>query len=249
MAGDDLQIRLELFEGPLDLLLHLIRVHEYDVFDIPIAEVTHQYNQYLDLMQELNLNVAADYLVMSATLMRIKSRLLLPRLDGEDEDEEDPRTELVQQLLEYQRYREAAMEIAERPMLGRDVFARKFESPDLREAAADSQYLEVDIYQLMAALREVIKHLPADAVHQIKMQRVSIRERMAQLLDVLRSRSSMLFTELFAGDVDRTAVIVTFLALLELTRQKMLRVTQIDRFGPIRIVPLITSQTEPEDVT
>jgi len=249
MAGDDLQIRLELFEGPLDLLLHLIRVHEYDVFDIPIAEVTHQYNQYLDLMQELNLNVAADYLVMSATLMRIKSRLLLPRLDGEDEDEEDPRTELVQQLLEYQRYREAAMEIAERPMLGRDVFARKFESPDLREAAADSQYLEVDIYQLMAALREVIKHLPADAVHQIKMQRVSIRERMAQLLDVLRSRSSMLFTELFAGDVDRPAVIVTFLALLELTRQKMLRVTQIDRFGPIRIVPLITSQTEPEDVT
>ncbi len=249
MAGEDLQIRLELFEGPLDLLLHLIRVHEYDIFDIPIAEVTHQYNQYLDLMQELNLNVAADYLVMSATLMRIKSRLLLPRLDGEDEEEEDPRTELVQQLLEYQRYREAAMEIAERPMLGRDVFARKFESPDLREAAADSQYLEVDIFQLMAALREVIKHLPADAVHQIKTQRVSIRERMAQLLEMLRSRSSMLFTELFVGDVDRPAVIVTFLALLELTRQKMLRVTQIDRFGPIRIVPLITSQTEPEDVT
>ncbi len=249
MAGEDLQIRLELFEGPLDLLLHLIRVHEYDIFDIPIAEVTHQYNQYLDLMQELNLNVAADYLVMSATLMRIKSRLLLPRLDGEDEEEEDPRTELVQQLLEYQRYREAAMEIAERPMLGRDVFARKFESPDLREAAADSQYLEVDIFQLIAALREVIKHLPADAVHQIKTQRVSIRERMAQLLEMLRSRSSMLFTELFVGDVDRPAVIVTFLALLELTRQKMLRVTQIDRFGPIRIVPLITSQTEPEDVT
>jgi segregation and condensation protein A len=204
---------------------------------------------YLDLMRELNLNVAAEYLVMSATLMRIKSRLLLPRLDDEDEEEEDPRAELVQQLLEYQKFREAALEISERPILGRDVFARKFESPDLRDAAHDGQYLEVDIYQLMAALREVIKNLPADAVHQITTSRVSVRERMTQMLDLLRGRTSMLFAELFAADVDRAAVIISFLALLELIRQKMIKITQIDRFGPIRITPLITQPTEAGDAS
>jgi len=247
MEGGDLQIRLDLFEGPLDLLLHLIRVHEYDIFDIPIADVVHQFNQYLDFMRELNLNIASEYLVMSATLLRIKSRLLLPRSD-EDEEEEDPRAELVQQLLEYQKFREAALEIAERPMLGRDVFARKFESPDLRDVSLDAQYLEVDIYQLMAALRDVIKNLPADAVHQIQMSRVSVRERMSQILEALRTRTSILFAELFADDADRPAVIVTFLALLELVRQNMLKVTQIDRFGPIRIVPLITQPSEADDV-
>jgi len=241
MSGDNLQIHLDLFEGPLDLLLHLIREHEYDIFDIPIAEIAKQYNTYLDLMRELNLNVAGEYLVMSATLMRIKSRMLLPRV-AEDEEEEDPRAELVQQLLEYQQYREAALELGEKPMLGRDVFARKFLSPDLKDAEHDGQYLEVDIYQLMHALADVIKNMPSDEVHNIRVQRVSIRERMSQLLESLRDRSSMLFTELFAGDIDRPAVIVTFLALLELIKQTMVKATQIDRFGPIRIVPLLNQE-------
>ncbi|HPQ67646.1 MAG TPA: segregation/condensation protein A [bacterium] len=238
-SNQDLQVRLDLFEGPLDLLLHLIREHEYDIFDIPIAEIVRQYNDYLDLLRELDLNIASEYLVMSATLMRIKSRMLLPPSSEEDEEEVDPREELVQQLLEYQRFKEAAMEMGERPLLGRDVFARKFESPDLKEAEIEGQYLEVDIYQLMNALASVIKNLPKEAVHQIRLSRVSVRERMMQVLDLLRERTSLLFSELFSADKDKQAVVVTFLALLELIRQGMSKAMQIERFGPIRIMSLL----------
>jgi segregation and condensation protein A len=246
MSERELHVNLQVFEGPLDLLLHLVRVNEYDIFDIPIAEITRQYNDYLDLMRELNLNIAAEYLVMSATLLRVKSRLLLPTLGEGDAEEEDPRTELIQQLLEYQRYKEAAMEIIERPMLGRDVFARKFPSQDLADLPGDHTYLEVDVFQLLQALRHVIKNLPQDEVHQIQMGGMSIRERMAAVLDAIRERSSLLFTELFAGATSRADVIVTFLALLELVRQAMIKVTQIDPLGPIRLVSLLSQEPEGE---
>jgi segregation and condensation protein A len=242
MADGDLQISLDVFEGPLDLLLHLVRVNEYDIFDIPIAKIARQYNDYLDLLRELNLNVAGDYLVMSATLMRIKSRMLLPlEAVGEDGEEIDPREELVQQLLEYQRYKEAALEMLERPLLGRDVFARKFPSQELADAQMDSSYLEVDIYQLLQALRSVIKNLPKDAVHQIQMGGVSIRERMSAILEMIGERRSLRFEELFAGAASRGDVIATFLAMLELVRQAMIKVTQIDQHGPIRIASLLSS--------
>ncbi|MDP8222389.1 MAG: segregation/condensation protein A [Candidatus Lernaella stagnicola] len=247
MSQDDLQIRLDIFEGPLDLLLHLVRVNEYDIFDIPVADITHQFNEYLDLMQELNLNVAAEYLVMSATLMRVKSRLLLPPTEDEDGEEEDPRAELIQQLLEYQRFKEAAMEISERPMLGRDVFARKFPATDLSEAHGENAYLEVDIYQLLQAMRQVIKNLPSDQVHQIQMSGMSVREKMAELVDLFGKRSTVVFQELFRGAKTRGEVIVTFLALLELVRQSMLKVTQIDPTGPIRIQSLISDGREDDD--
>jgi segregation and condensation protein A len=240
MSQSDLRIQLDIFEGPLDLLMHLVRVNEYDIFDIPIAKITHQYNDYLDLMQELNLNVAGEYLVMSATLMRIKSRLLLPLTEIEEGEEEDPRTELIQQLLEYQRFKEAALEIGERPMLGRDVFTRGFPSQELAEALLDNSYLEVDIFQLLQAMRSVIKNLPKDEVHRIQASGMSMRERMSQVLEMLQTRSSMLFTELFSGALTRVDVIVTFLGVLELARQAMIKLTQIDEFGPIRVVSLIS---------
>lgn len=245
MSNSNLHIQLDLFEGPLDLLLHLIRAHEYDIMDIPIAEIARQYNKYLDIIQELNLNLASEYLVMSATLARIKSRMLLPPAEDEEE-EEDPRIELVQQLLEYQRYKEAALEISERPILGRDVFARKFPIQDSLGTAEEGQYIEVDIFQLMAALREVIQKMPQDSVHEIHTSRIGVRERMSQLLEQITDRSSMLLTELFATSPDRSYIIVTFLALLELIRQQMVMATQIDRFGPIRILPLFAKE-EPTD--
>jgi len=244
MTEKDLQIRLEIFEGPLDLLLHLVRVNEYDIFDIPIAEITGQFNDYLDLMRELNLNVAAEYLVMSATLMRVKSRLLLPPEENEEGEEVDPRTELVQQLLEYQRYREAAMEIGERPLLGRDVFARKFPSPELAGLQLDTGYLEVDVYQLLQALRDVIKHLPKDATHLVKMSGMSLRQRMADLLEMLRRSPTLLFTEFFRDVASVAEVVITFLGMLELVRQSMIKITQIDTLGPIRIVSLLSDEEE-----
>lgn len=248
MTQDDLQIHLDVFEGPLDLLLHLVRINEYDIFDIPVAVITRQFNEYLDLMKELDLNVAADYLVMSATLMRVKSRMLLPpEIDEEDGEEIDPREELVQQLLEYQRYKEAAMEIAERPMLGRDVFARKFPNSDLADARTENTYLEVDIYQLFQALRQVIKNLPADQVHKITVSGLSVRERMADLVATFRQRSNMLFTDLFTGATVRADVIVTFLALLELVHQSMVRLMQIDPLGPLRIQSMIGEEKEEND--
>lgn len=244
MTEKELQIRLEIFEGPLDLLLHLVRVNEYDIFDIPVSEITKQFNEYLDLMRELNLNIAAEYLVMSATLMRVKSRLLLPPEENEDGEEEDPRTELVQQLLEYQRFREAALEIGERPLLGRDVFARKFPSPELADLQVDTGYLEVDIYQLLQALRDVIKHLPKDATHLVRMSGMSLRERMASLLERLRRSPSMLFTEFFQDVATVADVVITFLGMLELVRQSMIKITQIDTLGPIRIVSLLSDEEE-----
>jgi segregation and condensation protein A len=244
MGEQDLRITLDIFEGPLDLLLHLVRVNEYDIFDIPIAAIVEQYNAYLETMRELNLNVAAEHLVMSATLLRIKSRMLLPvEAEGEGE-EEDPRAELVQQLLEYQRFKEAALEMLERPLLGRDVFARKFPSQDLSDAQTDNVYLEVDVYQLVQALRHVIKNLPKDQAHLVQLSGISIREKMSQILEALRARTTMLFVELFAADRTRSEVVVTFLAMLELVRQAMLKVTQIDPQGPIRIVSLLGSGEE-----
>jgi segregation and condensation protein A len=181
---------------------------------------------------------------MSATLLRIKSRMLLPvEAEGEGE-EEDPRAELVQQLLEYQRFKEAALEMLERPLLGRDVFARKFPSQDLSDAQTDNVYLEVDVYQLVQALRHVIKNLPKDQAHLVQLSGISIREKMSQILEALRARTTMLFVELFAADRTRSEVVVTFLAMLELVRQAMLKVTQIDPQGPIRIVSLLGSGEE-----
>jgi segregation and condensation protein A len=242
MGDRDLQITLDVFEGPLDLLLHLVRVNEYDIFDIPVAAIARQYNEYLDLMRDLNLNIAGEYLVMSATLLRVKSRMLLPlEAVNEDGEEVDPREELVQQLLEYQRYKEAAREMLERPLLGRDVFARKFPSQELADAAIDASYLDVDIYQLLQALRSVIKNLPQDVVHEVQLEGVSIREKMSAILETIRERRSLRFEELFAGDATRGEVIATFLAMLELVRQAMIKLTQIDLHGPIRIESLLSS--------
>ncbi len=235
---DEYRIRIDSFEGPLDLLLHLVRKNEYEIFDIPMAEITRQYLEFLDLMKELNIDVAGEYLVMAATLAKIKSAMLLPRPELEDgEQGPDPREELARQLLEYARYREAAAEIGDRPMLGRDVFARKFPSPELEEARQSSGYLEVEMSELLGAFREVLKRVPLDQrIHYIAPDRWSIRERMTQLTELLAAKGSVIFEQLFDEKTTKSEMITTFLALLELMKLRLVRVFQEDRLASIHVM-------------
>lgn len=241
---DEYRIRLDHFEGPLDLLLHLVRKNEYDIFDIPMAQITSQYLAFLDMMRQLDIEVAGEYLVMSATLARIKSALLLPRPESEDGDEgPDPREELARQLLEYARYREAAADFAQRPILGRDVFARKFPSPELDNARRDATYLEVDVFELIEAFRQVLKRVPIDQrVHMVRPDRFSIRERMSQITVLLGERPSMMFDQLFDPGTTKSEMITTFLAVLELMKMRLVRIFQQERLGPIHIMAQVVGR-------
>ena len=235
------RFQLEIFEGPLDLLLHLIKKNEVDVHDIPIATITDQYLAYLDLFEQLNLDLAGEYLVMAATLMQIKSRLLLPPAEGE-EDDDDPRDELVQQLAEYQRFRAAAGQLADRDRLDRDVFRRAAE--DVPDAEKELPPLrELDLADLIEALREVLKRLPEEKAHEILAERPAIRPRILAVLERLRS-GDVMFTDLFPLEASRREVIVTFLALLELVKMRAVRAVQSERFGPILLTLAVPRDAE-----
>ncbi|MGE0823291.1 MAG: ScpA family protein [Candidatus Binatia bacterium] len=236
------RVRLDIFEGPLDLLLHLVKKNEVELSDIPIAIITDQYLGYLELIQQLDLDVAGEYLVMAATLLHLKSRMLLPSEENpEEEDGEDPRAELARQLLEYQRFKEAAELLASRDQLDRDVFLR----PPLRDdtdTEPDIIY-DVSLGDLLDALQEVLKRAAPEVVHQVILEQVSLRERLVTILDVLRERSTVLFTDLFPPEATRLQMLTTFLALLELVRTRMARVQQEERFGPISLSLAVSSDT------
>jgi segregation and condensation protein A len=225
---------LEIFEGPLDLLLHLIKKNEVSVTDIPIATITEQYLATLDLMQTLSLDVAGEFLVMAATLIHIKSRMLLPAGDEEPDEEEgvDPRDELVRRLLEYQRYKDAAGELEQRDILTRDVFARA--APPLEEVVPRG-FREISIFELLGALKRVIERLPKDVVHEVTLDKVTVRGKMTLLLDKLRHQASVLFEALFDEARTRMDVVVTFLAMLELVKVRAIRILQEEMAGPIMI--------------
>jgi segregation and condensation protein A len=242
------RVKLNVFEGPLDLLLHLVKKNEVDLSDIPVATITDQYLAYLDLLQQLDLDVAGEYLVMAATLLHVKSRLLLPAEEAaEDEEGEDPRAELVRQLLEYQRFREAAETLNHRAVLERDVFAR----PPLRDevdAEPDIVY-DVSLGDLLDALQDVLKRAAPEAVHQVILEQVSLREQLCFILDVLRERTEVLFTDLFPTGTTRLQMLVTFLALLELVRMRMVQVQQEERFGPITLALSVSADAPlPESI-
>lgn len=229
-------VKLDNFEGPLDLLLHLIRKNEMDICDIPIAEITAQYLAVIDTMQQLNLDVAGEFLVMAATLLQIKSRLLLPQPEEEspEEEEVDPRAELVRRLLEYQKYKGAAEEFDTLPQLERDVFVRRqpaAERPEQEELEA------IGIFQLVEALRELLREHPEEAFHEVDVERLSVAERVQEILARLEGRDSLTFGELFGDRPGRGEVVVTFLALLELTRMQVLRLLQNSRLGTIWLFP------------
>jgi segregation and condensation protein A len=238
-SPDAYRVKLASFEGPLDLLIHLIRKHEVDIYDIPISLITEQYLGYITLMQELNLDVAGEFLVMASTLIHIKSRMLLPRPDPEQEDagpEEDPREALVRRLLEHQKYKAAAELLHDRETLR----AAQFMRPDARVAdAAGDAYepeLEVDLFSLLAAFRGVLERANRRPRMVLPPEQLSIQDRIHQLLSRLSETDACGFDELFAdGDGSRPFMIVTFLALLEMIRLKVIRVFQSGEFGDIRV--------------
>ena len=233
---EDYPVRLQNFEGPLDLLLHLIKKNEVDIYDIPIALVTQQYLDYLNLMQELNLDVAGDFLVMAATLIHIKSRTLLPRPDpAQDDPEEDPREALVRRLIEHQRFKAAAELLHEREIERSAQWAR----PDQRVSdvvgEAPEPEVEVDLFSLMVAFRQVLDRLRQRPVVRLPPEQMSIETRIEQLLARLSETEACGFEDLFADVQTRAGMIVTFLGLLEMIRLKLVRVFQQGNFGPIRV--------------
>ena len=227
-------VQLEMYEGPLDLLLHLIKKNEVSITDIPIATITEQYLATLDLMQSLSLDVAGEFLVMAATLIHIKSRMLLPAGEEEPDDEEgvDPREELVRRLLEYQRYKDAAVELEQRELLTRDVFVR---SAPPSEQAAPRGFRELSVFELLSALKQVLDRLPKDSIHEVTLDKITVREKMTLLLETLRSRGSVYFESLFSEVKSRLEVVVTFLAMLELVKVRAVRIFQDGLSEPIII--------------
>jgi segregation and condensation protein A len=227
-----LQVFLEAFEGPLDLLLYLIRRQNIDILDIPIAEITKQYVQYIELMKEMQLELAGEYLLMAAMLAEIKSRMLLPRPQAHEEDEEDPRAELVRRLQEYERYKKAAEDISELPRLERDVFMASAEAPERKVV---KKLPDVTLKELLIAFHDVLKR--AEMFTNLQMQRepLSVRQRMTEILTRVKTGSFTGFVELFDPEEGRMGVAVTFIAILELLKESMIEVVQSDEFAPLHV--------------
>ncbi len=228
---DAMKVLLETFEGPLDFLLYLIRKQNLDILDIPIADVTRQYMEYIDLMQELSLELAAEYLVMAAILAEIKSRMLLPRQETDPENpESDPRAELVRRLQEYERFKQAALDMDALHRLERDCFVVNADACDI---AGEKAQPPVDMPELVRALADVMKRVQLHAKHQVKLDALSIREKMTYILDTLQDQEHVEFTSLFKLDEGKLGVVVTFLGMLELLKQGLIDFVQTEIFAPI----------------
>ena len=226
-----LEIFLEAFEGPLDLLLYLIKRQNLDILDIPIAQITHQYIEYVELMKELHLELAADYLVMAAMLAEIKSRMLLPR-PVEEENEEDPRAELVRRLQEYERFKQAAEDIDEIPRMHRDNFPVSVKVPELKIVKA---LPKVELKELMLAFKDVLVRADMYTHHRVQLEPLSVRERMSMVLSKVRPDVFINFNELFSVEEGRAGVVVTFLAILELIKESLIELVQTAPYEPIHI--------------
>jgi len=229
---DALEVILESFEGPLDLLLYLIRRQNLDILDIPIAEITRQYVDYIDLMEDLRLELAADYLVMAAILAEIKSRLLLPRPPGAELIEDDPRADLVRRLQEYERFKKAAEDIEAMPRQDRDFFPA---TAEVGERTVVRIPPPVDLKELLLALKDVLKRADLFGRHNIRRDTLSVRQRMTDVLASLEDREFHPFESLFTIEEGRLGVVVAFLAILELAKENLIEITQNDAFAPIYV--------------
>lgn len=230
---DALEVFLESFEGPLDLLLYLIKRQNLDVLNIPIAQITEQYMEYVEYMQTARLDLAAEYLLMAAMLAEIKSRMLLPQRESED-DEDDPRAELIRRLQEYERFKQAAVEIDELPRMERDVF------PTQVEILKDEQKViepDVELRELLFALHGVMKRAEQLSDHRIQREAISVREKMTHVLATLSDKKFVVFDELFILDEGRQGIVVTFLAMLELLKGHLIDLVQAEAYAPIYIRP------------
>ncbi|MBN1676403.1 MAG: segregation/condensation protein A [Kiritimatiellae bacterium] len=243
IGQDDYKIRLEVFEGPLDLLLYLIKKEEVDIYDIPIERITSQYMEYLNLMRMLDLNIAGEFIVMAATLMMIKSRMLLPveqRPEVEEEEEDDPRWDLVRQLVEYKKFKEAAAYLQDRELHQENVFGRSVEDvPEENEPGLALQ--DVSIFDLIAAFNDALKRIKSEDLGQIFAEQFTVADKLEYILAVITREGQIRFSALFAGAVTRYEIVCTFLALLELIRLRQVNAVQDGRFGEIQIVKCATA--------
>ena len=232
---DALQVFLEAFEGPLDLLLYLIRRQNLDILDIPIAEITKQYMQYIEVMSELQLELAGEYLLMAAMLAEIKSRMLLPRMKSEDGLEEaDPRAELVRRLQEYERFKKAAEDIDRLQRMERDTLPT---SAELVERKVIKMVPQVTLQEMLLAFRDVVARANMFAHHHVQRERLSVRQRMSDILGALKQNAWVEFVRLFAPEEGRMGVTVTFSAILELMREGLIEIVQADVYGPLHVRP------------
>ena len=229
---DALEVILDAFEGPLDLLLYLIRRQNLDILDIPINEITRQYVEYIEMLQDVQFELAAEYLVMAAILAEIKSRMLLPRPAAEDGEESDPRAELVRRLQEYERFKQAAEDLDELPRVERDFALTEAFVEDKTEVRVPPQ---VDLRELLAALKDVMGRAELFTSHQISSEPLSVRERMSRIMSALRDNPYMEFQRLFDPEEGRMGIVVSFLALMELTREQLVDLVQNEPFGQIYI--------------
>ncbi|MFQ5469412.1 MAG: segregation and condensation protein A [Gammaproteobacteria bacterium] len=228
---DALEVFLEAFEGPLDLLLYMIKRQNLDILDIPIAEITYQYMEYVELMKDLRLELASEYLVMAAMLAEIKSRMLLPR-PVEEGDEEDPRAELVRRLQEYERYKQAAEEIDGMARLDRDIFVADAEGPDRKVVKLVPK---VALPEVLLAFQEVVARADMFSHHHIQMEPLSVRERMTAILEKIGDEEFTGFMELFTPEEGRMGVVVSLLAILELVKESLIEMVQTEIYGPIYV--------------
>ncbi len=229
-----LEVFLEAFEGPLDLLLYLIRRQNLDILEINVAQITEQYMQYVELMDAMQFELAAEYLVMSAMLAEIKSRMLLPRQQSAAEEEADPRADLIRRLQEYEQFKQAAEDMDALPRLERDVFLAAAEPPELRRERPQPQ---VELRELLLAFAEVARRAAMNVSHHVQMERLSTRERMAEILDRLKTPQFVPFASLFRVEEGRMGVVVTFLAIMELIKESLIEMVQSEPFGPIHVKP------------
>lgn len=230
------KIKLELFEGPLDLLLYLVKKDHLDICDIPIAQVTDQYLQYMELMRLLDLNIAGEFLVMASTLIHIKSKMLLPPEPKENEEEEegDPRSELIKKLLEYQKFKEAAGLLRQKELIRQNIFTRNPGPAPVN--SGEEVYFEASLFDLLSAFSKALKDIPRELFYEVIKDEFTVEEKIHDLLHVLLNESSLQLSHLFTKVKNQVEMVVTFLAVLELIRLKEIVIVQKDIFGEIQII-------------
>jgi len=239
-----LQVFLEAFEGPLDLLLYLIRRQNIDILDIPIAEISRQYVEYIELMKEMQLELAGEYLLMAAMLAEIKSRMLLPRPPTEEEEEEDPRAELVRRLQEYERFKKAAEDLSDLPRLERDVHQASAVAP---ERKITTKLPDVTLKELLLAFHDVLKRAEMFSHLHLQREPLSVRQRMSEILSRINASKFSGFSDLFDPEEGRMGVAVTFIAILELLRESMIEVVQSDAYAPLHVRAASSVRLVPDD--
>ncbi len=243
-----LQVFLEAFEGPLDLLLYLIRRQNIDILDIPIAEITQQYVQYIELMKEMQLELAGEYLLMAAMLAEIKSRMLLPRPQADEDEEDDPRAELVRRLQEYERFKKAAQDISDLPRLERDTFVATADAPERKVV---TQLPDVTLKELLIAFHDVLKRAEMFSNLHLQREPLSVRQRMSEILTQINANEFANFGDLFDPEEGRMGVAVTFIAILELLKETLIEVVQAEEFSALHVraasnVRLVSDNTDAE---